>query len=197
MRPVLKIEVPLRDAAVGTARNELLHQVTELAGIRLDDDRRYALRVCASELIANGIQHGPDQADTALPLLVEGHLTGQRLRITVTDGGLAVPAMNGTNEDMSATGGRGLAVVDGYADDHGYHQRTDDTGAPVGFSVWFELDVLPPEAGVAFGEVGEQQAVLFPQHIVSRPTVVRAGSAARRRAVALRARFGGRDRLAA
>ncbi|MFF2954964.1 ATP-binding protein [Kitasatospora sp. NPDC057965] len=169
-----------------------------MAEIRLDDDRRYALRVCASELIANGIQHGPDQADTALPLLVEGHLTGRRLRITVTDGGLATPDMNGTNEDLAATGGRGLAVVDGYADDHGYHQRMDDTGTPVGFSVWFELDVLPPDTGVDFGAAEEQQqSVLFPQYGASRPTVVRAGSAARRRAVALRARLGGRDRLAA
>nr|BEK65731.1 hypothetical protein KPHV_29580 [Kitasatospora purpeofusca] len=147
---VLMFKVPARLAAVGPARDHLLHQLTELAGIRLDDDRLYALRVCASEAMANGIEHGFDgqPPDETAALLIEGDLDAvrQRLRITVTDGGLTVPEMNGLIEDLEATSGRGLVVLDGYADAFGWGQRTDGVGRPTGFSVWFELNVQPQSA---------------------------------------------------
>ncbi|MFJ4668925.1 ATP-binding protein [Kitasatospora purpeofusca] len=151
MHRVLMFKVPARLAAVGPARDHLLHQLTELAGIRLDDDRRYALRVCSSEAMANGIEHGGvhgQPPDKTAVLVIEGDLDTdrQRLRITISDGGLTVPEMTGLVEDLDATSGRGLAVISGYADAFGWGQRTDDVNRPTGFSVWFEVDVQPLSA---------------------------------------------------
>ncbi|WP_328952922.1 ATP-binding protein [Kitasatospora purpeofusca] len=121
-----------------------MRSIIDLAGVALDDDRVYALRLCSSELLANGVEHAGlgDEAE----LLVEGDLDKHRksLRITVTDGGLTVPDMLGGLDDLSATGGRGLAVVSGFAEDVGWGQRRDDTDRIVGWSVWFELDVQLP-----------------------------------------------------
>ncbi|WP_052709542.1 ATP-binding protein [Streptomyces sp. NRRL S-495] len=131
-------------ATVPVYRNALVHSIVDLAGVALDDDLAYALRLCSSELLANGVEHAG--LGDAAELLVEGDLDKHRksLRITVTDGGLTVPDMVGGLDDLSATGGRGLAVVSGFAKDVGWGQRRDDADRIVGWSVWFELDVQLP-----------------------------------------------------
>jgi anti-sigma regulatory factor (Ser/Thr protein kinase) len=145
MHPVLRFTIPLSTSIVGAVRDRLVHQITELDGLRLDDDRQYALRLCASEAIANGIAHGfrGRSVDQQPELLVEADLDPQRsrLRITITDGGLELPAIEGSVSDLGATSGRGLAVIEGFADSAGWGQRTDGVGSVVGWSVWFELDV--------------------------------------------------------
>ncbi|MFF3074213.1 ATP-binding protein [Kitasatospora sp. NPDC057904] len=149
MHRVLHFTTPLQAACVAHARNRLLCHVSTLAHVGLDEGRRYALRLCSSEAIDNGIKHGGGQGDCrASELLIEVGIDSarQRLRITVTDGGLAVPLMEGRVGDLEATGGRGLAVICGYADDAGWGQRTNDLGEVVGWSVWFELDVTIPSA---------------------------------------------------
>ncbi|WP_406086366.1 ATP-binding protein [Kitasatospora purpeofusca] len=141
---VAQFRVTVTLATVPACRNALVRSIIDLAGVALDDDRVYALRLCSSELLANGVEHAGlgDEAE----LLVEGDLDKHRksLRITVTDGGLTVPDMLGGLDDLSATGGRGLAVVSGFAEDVGWGQRRDDTEMIVGWSVWFELGVQLP-----------------------------------------------------
>ncbi|WP_327675472.1 ATP-binding protein [Kitasatospora sp. NBC_00458] len=145
---VAKFRATVTLSAVPVFRDLLVRSIANLDGFTLDDDRAYALRLCISELLANGVEHVGlgDKAE----LLVEGDLDKprRRLRVTVTDGGLTLPEMDGQVEDLDATSGRGLAVLGGYADDVGWGQRTDDVGRPIGFSVWFELDAhLPSTTG--------------------------------------------------
>ncbi|MFJ6136515.1 ATP-binding protein [Kitasatospora sp. NPDC092286] len=150
MHRVLQFTTPLRTASLGATRDRLLREVTDLAGIKLDDDRKYALRVCASEAVANGIKHGfgGQAADGSAALLIEADIDKdrERLRITVTDGGMVVPSMNGRMDDPEATCGRGLGVIAGYADDVGWGQRTNSAGSVMGWSVWFELEVQTSSA---------------------------------------------------
>ncbi|WP_180356658.1 ATP-binding protein [Kitasatospora sp. GP30] len=133
--------------------------VTQVAGIALDEDRLYALRVCFSEVIANGIEHGflDQPPGDARVLVVEGDLDSDqnRLRVTVTDGGRLSPTMKEAVEDLWATGGRGLAVVRGYSDGVGWGSRTNADGDTTGWSVWFELRVQIQEMThpVGCGEV--------------------------------------------
>lgn len=109
MHRLLEFEVPVRYASVGVARNDLIRMVTQVAGIALDEDRLYALRVCFSEVIANGIEHGflDQPPGDARVLVVEGDLDSDqnRLRVTVTDGGRLSPTMKEAVEDLWATGG--------------------------------------------------------------------------------------------
>ncbi|MFJ8430453.1 ATP-binding protein [Kitasatospora sp. NPDC094019] len=142
---VLQFTTPLRTASLGATRDRILREVTDLAGIKLDDDQKYALRVCSSEAIANGIKHGfggqaPD-GNTALLIEADIDRSRERLRITVTDGGIVLPSMDGRMDDLEATSGRGLGVIAGYADDVGWGQRTNPAGSVIGWSVWFELEV--------------------------------------------------------
>ncbi|MCX4749191.1 ATP-binding protein [Kitasatospora sp. NBC_01287] len=147
MHRVLQFTTPLRTASVGVARDRLLYQIANLAGISLTADQKYALRLCASEAIANGIEYGyhGTLVDDSTQLLIEAdmHRGESWLRVTVTDGGLRTPAMEGHADDLQATSGRGLVVMTGYADRVGWGPRQNGEGEIVGWSVWFELDVQP------------------------------------------------------
>ncbi|MFJ4184147.1 ATP-binding protein [Kitasatospora sp. NPDC089509] len=158
MHRVFEYRAPLRTASVGAIRNLLAAQIVK-AGIVLDEERAYVLRLGSSELVDNATKHGGRERDSQdAELLIEGDVDHERrrLRITVTDPGVTVPRMLGC-DDVSATGGRGLVVVAGYADDIDWCQRFDG-GRPIGWSVWFELDVqeLPLDFGQATAEAEVQ-----------------------------------------
>ncbi|MFF7586739.1 ATP-binding protein [Kitasatospora purpeofusca] len=143
MHRVLQIKTPLRTAAAGALRNLIRDRVRALDGVALDDDRAYALLVASSEVVTNALKFGREHADEETELLVDGEIDSRRrrLRITVTDPRPTVPKMGSRAEDLDATGGRGITVVAGYVDDVGWYQRLDADGRPVGWCVWFELDV--------------------------------------------------------
>ncbi|MFE6052649.1 ATP-binding protein [Kitasatospora sp. NPDC056446] len=148
MHRVFNYRTPLRTASMGVVRTLLQEQLNKLDGVNLDESRAYALRLCASEIVDNAVKHGADLADTDAELSVEAGLdtARSRLRVTVTDPRLTKPDMGSRAESLSATGGRGITVVMGYADDVGWHQRLDAQKQPTGWSVWFELDVeMDPE----------------------------------------------------
>ncbi|GAB7184484.1 ATP-binding protein [Kitasatospora sp. Ki12] len=159
MHHILTIKEQLTTASLGAIRNRLVDEVAK-AGIGLDKLRAYALRVCSSEFIDNAIKHacGACNGDGA-ELLIEGDVDRERgrLRITVTDPGTVVPVMSSTIDDPDATGGRGLVVAAGYADDIGWHQRLNTLGQPTGWSVWFELDVDLEVFGQATAVAAEVQ----------------------------------------
>ncbi|MEV7601654.1 ATP-binding protein [Kitasatospora sp. NPDC089797] len=162
---VLQLHVRLGTASIGATRKLIADRVVQ-AGIVLDGDRAYALRVASSELLDNAIKYGcVELSSTEVELTIDAELdqVRRRLRITITDPGVTVPAMIGS-DDPDATGGRGLVVVDGYADEIGWGQRLDDEGRAAGWSVWFELAVqeMPPTFGqaTANAEVQPEEPVL-------------------------------------
>ncbi|MBD0693914.1 ATP-binding protein [Streptomyces sp. CBMA123] len=192
MHRVFEYRTPLRTASVGVIRNQLRDRVSSLATVALDDGRAYALRVCSSEFVTNAIKYGSGPADETTELLVVGeiHTQRSRLRITVTDPRRTVPDMGSRAEDLNATGGRGITVAMGYADDTGWYQHLDSQGRAVGWSVWFELDVqlledfgqataiaeVQPESLMPTVSCPEAVAVLSPHHAASLRCPTRRGS---------------------
>ncbi|MEU3572998.1 ATP-binding protein [Kitasatospora sp. NPDC036755] len=167
MHRVLEISATVTTASLGAIRNLLSEEVVR-AGIVLDESRAYALRVCSSEFVDNAIKHATGQGpDREAVLLIEVGVDWERgrLRTTVTDPSMVEPAMNSSVDDLDATCGRGLVVVDGYADDIGWHQRIDLQGRPTGWSVWFELDVEP----ATFGQATAAEAEVQPKTVVRPP----------------------------
>jgi two-component sensor histidine kinase len=79
----------------------------------------------ASELVTNAVTHGRGQ----VRILMEYDATG--LAITVSDDEPAQPVI--PEEELSATGGRGLRLVDGLSSDWGI------TPCRPGKGVWFRL----------------------------------------------------------
>ncbi|MFD4394333.1 ATP-binding protein [Kitasatospora sp. NPDC058478] len=179
MYRVFEYRTPLRTASVGVIRNQLRDRVN--AAVVLDDDRAYALRVCTSEFVTNAIKYGGEHTCEEADLIIEGeiHPSRDRLRITVTDPRPTVPDMGSRSVDLDATGGRGVTVAAGYADDTGWHQRLNAQGKPTGWSVWFELDV---ELLGTFGEATAVEAEVQPEPVIrtSAPRLKVASALARR-----------------
>jgi two-component sensor histidine kinase len=97
------------------------------------EDLRVALIV--TELVTNSVKH----AGAAPELTLEWD--GTRLRVEVFDEGEGRPVLR--NADMTATSGRGLALVDAVADRWGVIERD------AGKVVWAELDLGPVTGGSA------------------------------------------------
>ncbi|MFB7126770.1 ATP-binding protein [Kitasatospora sp. NPDC056273] len=160
MHRVLEVKAKVTTASLGAIRNLLSEEVAR-AGIVLDESRAYALRVCSSEFVDNAIKHAAGQGpDREAVLLIEVGVDRERgrLRTTVTDPSVVEAAMNSSVDDLEATSGRGLVVVDGYADDIGWHQRIDLQGRPTGWSVWFECALKAP--GCIPGIAGRNSEVI-------------------------------------
>ncbi|MFJ8477036.1 ATP-binding protein [Kitasatospora sp. NPDC094011] len=177
MYRVFEHRTPLRTASVVDSRNQLRDHVNRLRAVALDDDRLYALRVCSSEFVTNAIKYGGQHADEKADLLIVGEIDTRRsrLRITVTDPRSTVPDMGSRAEDLNATGGRGITVVEGYADEAGWYQRRDNAGRVSGWSVWFELDVQLMET---FGQATAVEAEAQPNVVLRRVGVVQEADAA-------------------
>lgn len=103
------------------------HFVTERLGAA-GTDTHDVVALLVSELATNALVHG----GTGFTLVVR--LDGDRLRVSVTDGGEGTPqARRPAPEDLS---GRGLLLVGRLADHWGVVPGADD-----GKTVWFELAV--------------------------------------------------------
>ena len=85
-----------------------------------------------SELVVNAARHG--QGEITLDIT----LSGNRLRVSVTDAGSGEPAPQHGDQQFHEAG-RGLALVEELATRWGV-----EPASPVGKTVWFELAYLTP-----------------------------------------------------
>lgn len=102
--------------------------IIDVAG-HLPDDRLDDARLILTELVTNSLMHAGGDGDIELT----AHVSPERLRVTVYDGGSGLPwAMEPTSGARAAGGCWGLTMVDGLAD-------LLEVGGRVG-AVSFELD---------------------------------------------------------
>ncbi len=117
------LQLPSDDAAPGKARRAL---AAWLRGDLGPDALRDA-ELLVSELVTNGVRHGPDGG---LELRVSRR--GGRVRIAVSDRGGRFHAPAPVEPPAHAVGGRGLLIVDRIASGWGVAHDGRNT-------VWFEL----------------------------------------------------------
>ena len=115
-------------SAVSTARRWVGDEVVRCAteGARqVDED---LLELLTSEAVSNAVRHG------AGPVTVDVLCGEQHVCIAVTDTGAATPVVR--HVGTGATGGRGMALIDGLATRWGL---TTLSPPAVGKTVWFQL----------------------------------------------------------
>lgn len=132
-----RILVPGDPSAVAFARDRVLTLVRAW-GVPLDEDKREAVKLVASELITNAVVHASGFVTVGL------YLNDDRLLLVVHDGSPAEPRRQHAKHDDED--GRGLALVDSLATRNGW-DRTQS-----GKKVWAEFEV-PAPAPAALGEV--------------------------------------------
>ncbi|MEX3107671.1 MULTISPECIES: ATP-binding protein [unclassified Streptomyces] len=143
---VLQTQLEIRPdpAEVGRARR---WACARLAGSALADDDALAetLALIVSELVTNAVVHTGRPA--VLSLCLPGEAAGEAtVRLEVADGSERAPVPRCATDD--ATGGRGLALVDGLADRWGWAAE----GA--GKRIWCELDRPARAQGQVVAECG-------------------------------------------
>jgi DNA-binding NarL/FixJ family response regulator len=84
------------------------------------------ITLLTSEVVTNAIQHAGTQVEVGVELLPHA------LRVTVTDGDPTYPVARG-NDNVDATSGRGLTILDSLAGRWGVRPL------PTGKAVWFEV----------------------------------------------------------
>lgn len=96
---------------------------------RLSEDSYYTIQLLVTELITNSLRHAQFTDQDAIDIQID--MNEDRTRVSVCDpGGSSMPRL--IEQDLEATGGRGLFLVDALADHWGVkcNHRT---------CVWFEL----------------------------------------------------------
>ncbi|MGX1369282.1 anti-sigma regulatory factor (Ser/Thr protein kinase) [Streptomyces canus] len=142
---VLQVQLEIRPdpAEVGRARRWARSRLAG-SGIEVDEPVAETLILLVSELVTNAVVH------TGRPAVLRLHLPGTdgetatvRLEVADRSGRAPVPRC----ADGDATGGRGLALVDGLADRWGWSPEG------VGKSIWCELDRCdrPRKTAEAYG----------------------------------------------
>ncbi|GLW58532.1 ATP-binding protein [Kitasatospora phosalacinea] len=186
---VISFTVPAMHASVGGVRDQLVCRLSSV----LNPDQLYAVRLAASELATNALEHGVGGEDGAQDLRVEAaaDYAAGTLRVTITNPCRTRSVPRRAAGDLWAESGRGLLIVAALADDVGSELLPGDDGT-LQRAVWFELAVSfteKPDAAVS------STIELVDQHLADRrvgarrPLVRRAaGHLARlpRRAVSLR-----------
>ncbi|MGW5211273.1 ATP-binding protein [Streptomyces sp. NPDC004051] len=129
---VLQVQLEIRPdpAEVGRARQWTRSRLAG-SGIEVDEPLSETLILLVSELVTNAVVH------TGCPAVLRLSLTDAEageatVRLEVADRSSRAPVPRCV--DGEATGGRGLALVDGLADRWGW--SADDTGK----RIWCELD---------------------------------------------------------
>ncbi|WP_030236391.1 MULTISPECIES: ATP-binding protein [unclassified Streptomyces] len=126
----MQLEIRPDPAEVGRARQWARSRLAG-SGIRADESLAETLILLVSELVTNAVVHTGCPA--VLRLSLPGAATGEAIvRLEVADRSLRAPVPRCADDD--ATGGRGLALVDGLADRWGWSAE----GA--GKRIWCELD---------------------------------------------------------
>lgn len=105
------LRVPFQASSVSDVRRDLRTWMRKRGstGDRIDD-----ARVVVSELVANSVRHAQPLADGSL--IVDWRLDDRRLHISVTDGG-GTTDPHIIDAPVSATSGRGMAIVETLVDD--------------------------------------------------------------------------------
>lgn len=113
------------DAAAVPSARRLIVDVARFWKVPLPEDALADVAVCASELLANAMEHTKARSKVTV------RWTGERLRVEVADTNLEPPDPEAAQDCV--TGGRGLAVVAGLAHAWGWYP------AGAGKVVWFEV----------------------------------------------------------
>lgn len=102
--------------------------------LQADPERAADVRLLVSELVTNAVVHGSGDQQERVELRAE--LDHQRLRVTVSDGGVGFILGEQTNPPApEETNGRGLYLLRTLADRFGVER--DDGGG----HVWFEVEL--------------------------------------------------------
>ncbi|MFB9377111.1 ATP-binding protein [Kineococcus gynurae] len=115
-----------------------------LDGVGLDEMATAEIEIVVSEIVGNAIRHARPLRDGAIHVqchvrVEAGVGAGTHVEIAVTDGGAPGRTVRQRTVDEGATGGRGLAIVDGLADRWGVVENLDDLSR----TVWASF-VEPP-----------------------------------------------------
>ncbi|WP_338897621.1 ATP-binding protein [Streptomyces sp. TG1A-60] len=153
---VLQVQLEIRPdpAEAGRARRWARSRLAG-SGIGGDEPLAETLILLVSELVTNAVVHTGRPA--VLRLLLSGLCDGSvgKVRLEVVDASACPPAPRCVDRD--ATGGRGLALVEGLADRWGW------THEGVGKRIWCELDRVPPGAVGVSGVSGAGGGVVAPR----------------------------------
>ncbi|WP_018567128.1 ATP-binding protein [Streptomyces sp. PsTaAH-124] len=130
----MQLEIRPDPAEVGRARRWARSRLAG-SGIAADEPLAETLVLLVSELVTNAVVHTgcPAVLRLSLPGTAAGAAT---VRLEVADASACAPVPRCAGDE--ATGGRGLALVDGLADRWGWSAE----GA--GKRIWCELDRCPP-----------------------------------------------------
>lgn len=132
--PGLDLHLPAEVGSVQVAR----HAIRELLVGRVDQDTQMDAELLVSELVTNGVLHGP-----AGNTWIEIHLRldPRGVTIEVADAGAGFDPELIPDPDPHRPGGWGLALVERLADQWGTRRQ------PAGTAVWFRLErLLAPTA---------------------------------------------------
>jgi anti-sigma regulatory factor (Ser/Thr protein kinase) len=121
----ISVRLPRRPDAASVARGQLSDLAPLLAREVLDD-----MRLIVTELVTNSVRH----SDGGTQVSVDVEVTGDRVRIEVTDSGTGFTPRPRT-PGQSREGGWGLHLVDRLAD------RWGVSGEAGGTRVWLEIDL--------------------------------------------------------
>ncbi|MFI6037639.1 ATP-binding protein [Streptomyces sp. NPDC051315] len=155
----MQLEIRPDPAEVGRARRWARSRLAG-SGIGADEALAETLVLLVSELVTNAVVH------TGCPAVLRLSLTGgdddgpgeSTVRLEVADSSSRAPVPRCLDDD--ATGGRGLALVDGLADRWGWIVEGP------GKRIWCELDrcARPREGGTDRGSAARAEpAVAYPQ----------------------------------
>lgn len=99
-------------------------EIARVWGVPFSAEALEELELCASELIANAMEHAKARCTVTV------RRAGERLRVEVED---PVPTFERCVADPESTSGRGLLLVEALADAWGWHSVGE------GKVVWFEI----------------------------------------------------------